>query len=112
MAKFIFVAWLKEYLDSQSDFLFEWDEGNSSKIFDKHGIEIGLVESIFYDPFLLALGEQIQPAVNESRYGLIGQASNSEVLFVCFTIREWKIRPISSRLANNKERGLYGQKIC
>lgn len=111
MAKFLYIEWLLEFLISQPDFVFEWDDGNSSKSFEKHGINNDLVESIFNDPNLLALGEQFHPPVNEARYGILGQAINGEVLFVCFTIREGKLRPISSRVANQKERGLYDKEI-
>ena len=111
MAKFLYIEWLLEFLISQTDFIFEWDDGNSTKSLEKHGIDNDLVESIFYDPNLLALGEQFQPTVNEARYGILGKAADKEVLFVCFTIREGKIRPISSRVANQKERGLYGKEV-
>ncbi len=111
MAKFLYIEWLVEFLISQIDFIFEWDDGNSSKSLEKHGVENELVESIFHDSNLLALGEQFQPPVNEPRYGIIGKAVNGDVLFVCFTIRDGKIRPISSRVAKNKERGFYEKEI-
>ena len=59
MAKFEFVYWLLEYLLSQEQFVFEWDEGNSYKSEDKHGVTVDEIESCFYDLDLLALGEQI-----------------------------------------------------
>lgn len=112
MAKFIYIEWLLEFLISRSDFIFEWDDGNSSKSAEKHGVDNDLVESMFNDSNLLALCEQFQPHVNEARYGIVGKAIDEEILFVCFTIREGKIRPISSRIANQKERGLYDKEIC
>jgi uncharacterized DUF497 family protein len=112
MAKFLYVEWLLDFLLSQTDFIFEWDDGNSSKSLEKHGVDNDLVESIFSDSNLLALGEQFQPPVSEARYGVLGRAIKGELLFVCFTIREGRIRPISSRIANQKERGLYGKEIC
>lgn len=111
MAKFLYIEWLLEFLLSQTDFIFEWDDGNSSKSLEKHGIDNDFVESTFNDSNLMALGEQFQPIVNEARYGILGRALNGEVLFVCFTIREGRIRPISSRIANQKERGLYDKEI-
>jgi len=111
MAKFQYIEWLIEYLFSQVVFVFEWDDGNSSKIFEKHGIENEMVESAFYDLQLLVLGKQYQPIANEDRYGIIGKATNGDILFICFTFRGNKVRPISSRFANLKERRLYEQEI-
>jgi len=111
MAKFRYVFWLLEFLKSRSEFVFEWDDGNSVKNLDKHGVENYMVESIFSDTNLLALGQQYEPSTNESRYGIIGMATFGSILFVCFTIRGNKIRPISARFANQKERGLYEKEI-
>jgi uncharacterized DUF497 family protein len=111
MAKFFFIEWLLEFLISQPDFVFEWDDGNSYKSLEKHGIENDLVESSFNDLNLLALGEQYQPPAPEARYGILGKAINGDILFVCFTIRQGKIRPISSRISNQRERGFYEKKI-
>ncbi len=74
-------------------------------------MENEIVESIFHDSNLLAIGEQFQPPVNEARYGILGKAVNGDILFVCFTIWDGKIRPISSRVAKNKERGFYEKEI-
>ncbi|MCK5072841.1 MAG: BrnT family toxin [Bacteriovoracaceae bacterium] len=111
MAKFKFIYWLLEFLQSQSDFIFDWDEGNMVKSKEKHGVTIQMVESCFLDNNLLALGEQYHPSVDEERYGMVGKANTNEVIFICFTIREGKIRPISARFANKKERGIY-EEIC
>jgi uncharacterized protein len=95
---------------SQKEFLFEWDDGNSSKSEDKHGISIEMIEEAFMDSSLLALGEQYEPVVNEGRYGVVAK-SDELILFICFTIREGKIRPISARPANKNERGIYEEEI-
>lgn len=103
-----------EFLISSSGFIFEWDTGNLSKSEDKHGISTDMIESVFEDPSILALGEQFQPPVkdNEDRYGVIGKAHTTDILFVCFTIREGRIRAISSRSASKNERSIYDEKIC
>ena len=111
LAKFKFVYWLLEYLQSQAEFLFEWDEGNMFKSEDKHGVTLEMVESCFLDNNLIALGEQYHPSTSEDRYGMIGKTNTEEILFACFTIRNGKIRPISARLANKKERSIY-EEIC
>jgi hypothetical protein len=111
LAKFKFILWLVEFLNTQSILSFEWDDGNSTKSLDKHGVENSIVESAFYDQMVLALGEQYQPIVNESRYGIIAKSSAGSILFICFTIRNGKIRCISSRPANKNERSLYDKEL-
>ncbi len=37
MAKFLYIEWLLEFLISRADFIFDWDDGNSSKILEEHG---------------------------------------------------------------------------
>ena len=107
MPKFKFVHWLSEFLESQVELIFEWDNGNTSKSENKHGITREMVESSFSDCDKLAFGEQYQPEVTEGRYGMISKAFTGELLFICFTIRNSKIRPISARPANKKERSVY-----
>lgn len=107
MAKFKFIYWLLEFLLSNEDFIFEWDEGNSTKNEEKHGVTLEMIESAFKDSSLLALGEQYQPIVDEARYGFIAKCATGEILFICFTIRSGKVRPISARLASISERNIY-----
>ncbi len=112
MAKFRYVFWLREFLRSQQNLLFEWDEGNSDKSEQKHGVTAEMVESCFRDNLLCALGEQYEPVISEIRYGILAKAKTGEILFVCFAIRDRKIRPISARKASKKERKFYEEEIC
>ena len=50
---------------------------------------------------------QISPAVNEQRLGVVGPTLSGKLLQVAFTLREGRVRPISSRPANPKERKQY-----
>ncbi len=111
MAKFKYVFWLLEFLQSQTNFLFEWDEGNTYKSEQKHGVTINMVESCFQDNHLCALGEQYGPVVDEARYGILAKAITGDILFVCFAIRDEKVRPISARPVNKRERKFYEEKI-
>ena len=43
----------------------------------------------------------------EKRYILLGKAKSGKMLFIVFTIRKEKIRIISSRPLNRKEKRLY-----
>lgn len=107
MAKFEFFEWLFGFFESSEDFLFEWDDGNSYKSQIKHKVETTQIESCFYDERILILGIQIEPKHLEPRYGIIAKDIEGKILFVCFTIRKGKIRPISGRLASRVEREIY-----
>jgi uncharacterized DUF497 family protein len=107
MAKFIFLEWLVSFLESFDSFAFDWDQGNNSKSEDKHRISIEQIESCFMDDRILPLGIQVEPKSVEERYGILAKAYDDKLLFVSFTIRAGKIRPISGRMANKKERMIY-----
>lgn len=107
MAKFKFTEWIIDFFNKTEIFDFDWDDGNSEKNKDKHGIEISEIESLFYADIVFPLGEQYQPETTEIRYGIIAKSNTNRILFACFTMRENKIRAISVRLANKNERGLY-----
>ena len=105
MAQFVFSRWLEDFL--AGPFLrFEWDEGNSKKSLEKHGIGILETEQAFYDQKRVCLGKQVFPVFDEDRYAFIGRGEG-ELLFICFTLRGARIRVISARKANKKERKIY-----
>ena len=108
MAQFEFVAWLAQWLITQEDFQFEWDQGNSSKSQQKHGIEMTAAEQLFYNKdCLVPLGIQTAPTSNEPRFGAFGVDLLGNHLFVSFTIREGKVRIISIRPMSQIERKKY-----
>lgn len=107
VARFEFIDWLVGYFQSVIVFMFEWDSGNSMKSLVKHGITIEQIESCFYDEDILALGRQLTPRCAENRYGIIAKDCFDNILFVCFTIRSGRVRPISARVANKSERDIY-----
>lgn len=109
MAKFHTIEWLISFLESQDCFIFDWDNGNSTKSKIKHGIEMNEIESCFLDPHILPLGQQYDPPCTEERYGAIAKSVTGKIIFLCFTIRNGKIRPISARITNKKEREWYEQ---
>lgn len=85
---------------------FEWDDGNRGKNFQKHGIIDAESEESFFDPEKKVL-KDTRHSKQETRYVLIGQTRQQKTLFVVFTKRKGKIRIISSRVLNKKERHLY-----
>lgn len=107
MAKFEFLQWLVTFFEASDFFVFQWDSGNALKSEEKHGVTVEQIESCFQDDKIMVLGIQISPPSDEERYGILAKDLNGEVIFICFTIREGKIRPISGRYANKKERDMY-----
>lgn len=112
VAVFRLIEWLIDWIENQSHFSFEWDSGNSTKNLWKHGITCEEAESIFRQvEDIRVLGEQVRPIVSEPRYGILGLTGSLVPVFVCFTIRDSKIRIIHVRKMNKKEKELYA-KLC
>ena len=86
---------------------FEWDAGNRDKNL-KHRVTDTECEETFFDPHKRLLKEI--PHVGEKgwerRYVMIGKTREGRALFVVFTLRKGKVRVISARDLNRRERGL------
>jgi uncharacterized DUF497 family protein len=88
---------------------FDWDEGNSRKSLDKHGV--GQIEA---EQVLLG-GALVSPDIghskHEERFQALGETIQKRGLHVTFTLRDEgrKIRVISARDMNRKERAIYDQ---
>lgn len=85
---------------------FQWDKGNVDKSYQKHGITPNEAEEVFLDENILLL-EDIKHSKQEERFEAIGKIVKDKILFLAFTIRKNKIRIISARIANKKERRQY-----
>ena len=90
---------------------FDWDEGNKEKNYRKHGVLNEEAESVFFDEKSL-LAEDLRHSKFENRFQIVGKGALGKLLTVFFTVRKDKIRVISARGVNKKERKLYeGKKI-
>lgn len=107
MATFEFVEWLLHWLFETEEFEFQWDLGNLSKNLLKHKVFRTEIEEVFLSGTAFPLGLQITPKANEQRLGVLGATLGGKLLQVVFTMRDGKIRPISARPANRKERRNY-----
>lgn len=96
-------------VDLRKIVVFEWDEGNIDKSYQKHGITPNEAEEVFLDKDILLL-EDIKHSKQEERFKAIGKIVKGSILFLAFTIRRDKIRIISARIANKKERRLHETK--
>ena len=83
---------------------FQWDKGNSSKSWLKHEVTPGEAEQVFFNgPFLF---DDTKHSGGERRLLAFGKTDDNRCLLIAFTIRETRIRVISARNMNKKERGL------
>jgi uncharacterized DUF497 family protein len=107
VAKFRFAQWLWDWLLALPGFSFDWDAGNTTKSFQKHGVTCHEAEEVFTERRFIPLGEQVQPPSSEPRFGVLGETSEGKLLLVAFTFRRQSIRVISVRPMNEKEREFY-----
>ena len=84
---------------------FEWDKGNAGKNL-KHGVSDYECEEIFFDEAKRVLKDVLH-SESEERHILLGKTKKSKLLYVVHTKRGRKIRVISARPMNRKERPLY-----
>ncbi len=84
---------------------FEWDSGNSHKP-DKHDVSLKEAEEIFFDP-KARMQFDAPHSKQEERWWLWGSSVRGRKLKVAFTVRGRKIRVISARDMNKKERQFY-----
>ncbi len=85
---------------------FEWNAGNRDTSWEKHQVTTGECEEVFFnEPYLVS--EDAGHSESEQRYYLLGITNAVRRLFVVFTIRQKKIRVISARDMNRKERAIY-----
>jgi uncharacterized DUF497 family protein len=89
---------------------FDWDSGNARKNLDKHGVSQAEAEQIFADQPLLA--DDVKHSQAEPRFQALGKTIEGRFLHVTFALRDngRKIRVISVRDMNRKERAIYDEK--
>ncbi|PIP88365.1 hypothetical protein COW80_00680 [Candidatus Beckwithbacteria bacterium CG22_combo_CG10-13_8_21_14_all_01_47_9] len=86
--------------------IFDWNKGNLDKSYLKHGITQRQAEEAYLDEKLILI-EDIKHSQKEKRHIVIGKDNERKILFTVFTKRGRKIRIISARVANKKERRTY-----
>jgi uncharacterized DUF497 family protein len=84
---------------------FEWDDGNISKNL-KHNVPHEECEEVFFDKDLKILSDTLH-SDKEERFVALGKTQQERLLYLAFTVRINKIRVISARDINKKEKHLY-----
>lgn len=85
---------------------FEWDKWNRHKSYEKHKVSWIECEEVFFNEPLYVYCDK-KHSREEERYYVLGMTNLLRLLFIVFTRRENKIRIISARDINKKERGVY-----
>ena len=87
---------------------FDWDDGNSRKNDDKHGVTQADAEQVFTDERIL-IADDTTHSVTETRYQALGKTLVGRHLHISFTLRRGKtlVRVISARNMNRQERRRY-----
>lgn len=81
---------------------FEWDKGNLEHI-KKHRVDYRECEEAFVNlPFIL--NEDETHSQSEERLRVYGQTNKSRLVIIIFTIRKNKVRVVSARNQNKRER--------
>ena len=89
---------------------FDWDKGNIKKNWERHRVTHIECEEVFFNKPLVV--KEDEPHFRgEDRYYVLGKTDNERLLFIVFTTRVNKIRIISARDMNRKERKLYYEQI-
>jgi len=87
---------------------FEWDAGNSEKTWQRHEVrQVEAEEALLNRPFVLDL--DVKHSRDEPRYIALGRTDTHRLLTVVFTVRGKRIRAISARPMNKKEREIHEQ---
>jgi len=87
---------------------FVWDKGNIDKNLVKHKVDFREAEEIFFNKPVKFYPDK-RHSQKEERFIALGITNKSRKLTIIFTKRKNKIRIISARDQNKRERRLYGQ---
>lgn len=83
---------------------FEWDIDKAKSNLRKHGINFAEATSVLKDNFAITIYDE-HPI--EDRYITIGMSDLGKLLLVVYTLRHNRIRLISARKTNKRERQQY-----
>lgn len=88
---------------------FDWDDGNSRRSLDKHDVNQAEAEQVFAGQPLIA--QDVKHSQDEVGFQALGETIEGRKLHVTFTLHhdDKKVRIISARDMNRKERAAYEQ---
>jgi uncharacterized DUF497 family protein len=96
-------------LELPEPIIFDWDYGNQTKSLKKHGITAIEAEEVFLRLNIIIPDQR--HSHTEARFNMYGPTAKGKILFIAFTIRENRVRIISARNTDKKERQYYEEQI-
>lgn len=84
---------------------FVWDDNKAASNYADHGVTFEAARDVFKDPFAVEWQDDRED-YGEDRYIILGMVE-TRLLYVAYTMRGEKIRPISARGAEPHERRQY-----
>lgn len=85
---------------------FDWDGGNKYKNVKKHFVSNKESEELFFNKPVFFFKDNKHSKI-EKRLLALGKTNDGRLLSIIFTMRKDKLRIISARDMNKKERGSY-----
>ncbi len=89
---------------------FEWDPYKAEGNLQKHSVSFGEAATVFADPLALDRADP-DHSENEQRFLCIGRSYVDRLLLVAYAERGDRIRIISARVAEPRERRAYERPI-
>jgi uncharacterized DUF497 family protein len=87
------------------DEAFEWDDAKAALNWRNHGVSFEMARDLFKDIFAIE-GTDDRHGETEEQFVTVGMVEG-RLLFVAFTLRDERIRIISAREAESRERWRY-----
>ncbi|OGH14878.1 MAG: hypothetical protein A3C27_03500 [Candidatus Levybacteria bacterium RIFCSPHIGHO2_02_FULL_39_36] len=85
---------------------FDWNKANINKSWEKHKVSSREAEELFINKPLLIFDDK-KHSIKEKRLVAYGRTNKDRKLTIVFTFRKEKLRVISARDQNRKERKVY-----
>lgn len=85
---------------------FEWDSKKATENIQKHGVTFQEAATVFGDPLAITFNDP-DHSKSEDRYITFGLSLQKRLIVVSHAERGNRIRIISSRLMDRKERKIY-----
>ena len=85
--------------------VFEWDEAKARLNLQKHGLSFEVAREVFEDFYAYEWADE-RKDYGEERFNITGMV-RGRLITVTYTIRETKLRIISARKAEPRERRCY-----
>jgi uncharacterized DUF497 family protein len=85
---------------------FDWDTSNVRDLAGHNITPLEFEQAMTHDPIVIDFSTE----TGEERWYALGATNRLRVLFMVFTYREERIRPVTGWDANRKSRKLYFQK--